>query len=113
MGYAEKNKYKGKMQYEQILTSHLGIDDPKSKFYNKIIDIWTHATNDVSNVLYERLKVDNDGSFLKYTVYENKEIVQIKMGYKLNKLMFLPNCAWSRAKFTLNSLFRHLFAFYF
>ncbi|MBN1980120.1 MAG: DNA-directed RNA polymerase subunit beta' [Chitinivibrionales bacterium] len=29
--------------------------------YNKIIDIWTHTTNEVSNVLYERLKDDKDG----------------------------------------------------
>jgi DNA-directed RNA polymerase subunit beta' len=29
--------------------------------YNKIIDIWTHATNEVSNVLYDRLKDDKEG----------------------------------------------------
>ncbi len=29
--------------------------------YNKIIDVWTHTTNDVSKSLIEKIKVDQHG----------------------------------------------------
>ena len=40
--------------------------------YNKIIDIWTHTTNEVSNVLYERLKDDKDGFNSLYMMLDAK-----------------------------------------
>ena len=29
--------------------------------YNKVIDIWTHATSDVANEMFNELKSDNQG----------------------------------------------------
>lgn len=40
--------------------------------YNKIIDIWTHTTNEVSNVLYEKLKDDRDGFNSVYMMLDAK-----------------------------------------
>ncbi len=40
--------------------------------YNKIIDIWTHTTNEVSTVLYERLKDDKDGFNSVYMMLDAK-----------------------------------------
>jgi len=40
--------------------------------YNKIIDIWTHTTNEVSNELYERLKDDKDGFNSVYMMLDAK-----------------------------------------
>ena len=40
--------------------------------YNKIIDIWTHTTNEVSNELYDRLKDDKDGFNSVYMMLDAK-----------------------------------------
>jgi len=40
--------------------------------YNKIIDIWTHTTNEVSGVLYDRLKDDKDGFNSVYMMLDAK-----------------------------------------
>ncbi len=40
--------------------------------YNKIIDIWTHATNSVSDALYERLAGDKDGFNPVYMMLDAK-----------------------------------------
>ncbi len=40
--------------------------------YNKIIDIWTHTTNEVANVLYDRLKDDKEGFNSVYMMLDAK-----------------------------------------
>ncbi|HRI46023.1 MAG TPA: DNA-directed RNA polymerase subunit beta' [Ignavibacteriaceae bacterium] len=46
---------------EQVLNEHEQGVITDAERYNKIIDIWTHTTNDVAKVLMEKLKVHNQG----------------------------------------------------
>ncbi len=46
---------------EQVLNEHENGFITDTERYNKIIDIWTHATNDVGKVLMEKLRESNQG----------------------------------------------------
>jgi DNA-directed RNA polymerase subunit beta' len=46
---------------EQVLNEHEQGVITDAERYNKIIDIWTHTTNDVAKVLMEKLKVHQQG----------------------------------------------------
>ncbi len=52
---------KANKKVEGILNEHeMGVITDAER-YNKIIDVWTHTTNDVARALMEKLRVDNGG----------------------------------------------------
>ncbi len=52
---------KANKKVEGILNEHeMGVITDAER-YNKIIDVWTHTTNDVARALMEKLRVDNAG----------------------------------------------------
>lgn len=52
---------KANQKVESILSEHEQGVITDAERYNKIIDVWTHTTNDVARVLMEKIKVHNHG----------------------------------------------------
>lgn len=59
----EKEKFitKANQDVEQVLSEHEQGFITDTERYNKIIDIWTHTTNNVAKSLMDKLKVDQGG----------------------------------------------------
>ena len=59
----EKEELIGKAnkKVESILNEHEQGVITDAERYNKIIDVWTHTTNDVARVLMEKIKIHNHG----------------------------------------------------
>ncbi len=52
---------KANKEVEKILNQHEQGVITDSERYNKIIDVWTHTTNDVARALMEKLRIHNQG----------------------------------------------------
>jgi DNA-directed RNA polymerase subunit beta' len=52
---------KAKAEVEKITKQYYRGHITDGERYNKIIDLWTHTTNDVAEVMFEKLSVDRDG----------------------------------------------------
>ncbi|HVO72879.1 MAG TPA: DNA-directed RNA polymerase subunit beta' [Ignavibacteriaceae bacterium] len=52
---------KANKEVEKILSQHEQGVITDSERYNKIIDVWTHTTNDVARALMEKLRMHNQG----------------------------------------------------
>jgi DNA-directed RNA polymerase subunit beta' len=83
---AEKQVAKIRKQYQRGIIT-------EGERYNKIIDIWTHTTNEVSSALYEALKQHKDGFNSVYMMLDAKargSVDQIKQLAGMRGLMQKP-----------------------